>query len=233
MRGLERRTSRACVALVALATFASALPAAPGDSRARRAAADWSEDGLRRTTVPGLDLVYVRDGARLDGYSQVWLKSVDVAFRRDWNAPARPGSLIPDNDVSRIKTRLAAILREETARELARGGYVLADAPGPGVLEVELSIVDLYVNAPEAIGTVRADRYTMSVGEMTLEAELRDAPSGELLARVLDRRVDRERRRFEITTAVDNAVAARDAVRGWARILREQLDAARRIAPRT
>jgi len=233
MGGLETGTFGACVLLLALATFASVVPAAPGDSRARRTAAEWSADGLRRTTVPGLDLVYVRDGARLDGYTRVWLKSVDVAFRRDWSAPARPGSLIPDNDVSRIKTRLAAILREETARELARSGYTLADEPAPGVLQVGLSIVDLYVNAPESTGTIRVDRYTMSVGEMTLEAELRDAPSGELLARVLDRRVDRERRRFEITTTVDNAVAARDAVRGWARILREQLDAARRIAPRT
>jgi hypothetical protein len=68
---------------------------------------------------------------------------------------------------------------------------------------------------------------------MTLVAELRDAPSGELVARVLDRRVGRDRGSFEITTSVDNVAAARDAARAWARILREQLDAARRIAPRT
>jgi hypothetical protein len=233
MRGLETSTFRVGALLLVLATSGSALIAAPGDARARRTAAEWSEDGLRRTAVPGLDLVYVRDGARLDGYTQVWLKSVDVAFRRDWTAPVRPGSRIPDTDVSRIKTRLAAILREEAARELARGGYALADGPAPGVLEVGLSIVDLYVNAPETGGTVRVDRYTMSVGEMTLQAELRDAPSGDLVARVLDRRVDPERRRFEITTTVDNAAAARAAARGWALILREQLDAARRIAPRT
>jgi Protein of unknown function (DUF3313) len=233
MRGLERRNFRVTVTLVALATFASAVTAAPGDARARRTAAEWSEDGLRRTTVPGLDLVYVRDGARLDGYAQVWLKSVDVAFRRDWSVPVRPGSRIPETDVSRIKTRLAAILREEAARELARGGYALADAPAPGVLEVGLSIVDLYVNAPDSVAPVRVDRYTLSAGEMTLQAELRDAPSGDLIARVLDRRVDRDRGRFEMTTVVDNAVAARTAARSWARILREQLDAARRIAPRT
>ena len=86
MHGFDRRTATVAGLLVALACFPGAVPAAPGDSRARRAAAEWSEDGLRRTAVPGLDLVYVRDGARLDGYGQVWLKSVDVALRRDWSA---------------------------------------------------------------------------------------------------------------------------------------------------
>ena len=181
----------------------AALPAAfaaPGDARLKRAEAEWSHDGLRRADVRGLDLVYVREGASLAGYRQVWLKSVEVAFRRDWPGAPRPGSRISAADLTEIKSGLAKVLREETARELGRGGYTLVEGPGEDVLEVDVSIVDLYINAPDVPAAARVQRYTLSVGEMTLVAELRDAPSGELVARVLDRREGRDRGQFELTT---------------------------------
>jgi hypothetical protein len=220
-----------CLALLA-ALAATYAPAAPGGSRRERAAAEWSYDGLRRAKVPGLDLVYVREGASLGGYREVWLKSVEVSFRRDWQVPTRPGSRVPARDVSRIKEELARILREETARELARGGYTLADGPGEGVLEVDVSIVDLYVNAPDVQGAATVERYTFSTGEMTLVAELRDAPTGDLVARVLDHREDRDRGFLDFTTSVDNLAAARVTVREWAGILRRRLDAAQGIGAR-
>lgn len=224
---LRPAATLACGVILATAALAPAAAAAPGDSRLRRAAAEWSHDGLRRTQVPGLDLVYVREGASLAGYDKVWLRSVDVAFRRDWRPAARPGSRLVDADVARIKDGLARILRDEAGRELARGGYALVDGAATGVLAVDVSIVDLYINAPDVPGGPPVQRYTLSVGEMTLQADLRDAPSGETLARVLDRREGRDLGEFQLTTAVDNAGEARDAVRAWARILRQRLDAAR------
>jgi hypothetical protein len=221
------------VLLAALAALAaSSAPAATGGSRRERAAAEWSHDGQRRTRVPGLDLVYVREGASLAGYREVWLKSVEVAFRRDWQVPTRPGSRVPPRDVARIKDGLAGILREETARELARGGYALAAGPGEGVLEVDVSIVDLYVNAPDVQGAATVERYTFSTGEMTLVAELRDSPTGDLVARVLDHREDRDRGFLDFTTSADNLAAARVTVREWAGILRRHLDAAQGIGTR-
>ncbi|MCC6172177.1 MAG: DUF3313 family protein [Gammaproteobacteria bacterium] len=224
---------RGAVALLCglwLAALPAAL-AAPGDARLKRTEAEWSHDGLRRAEIRGLDLVYLREGASLAGYRQVWLKSVEVAFRRDWPGATRPGSRIAASELANIKSGLAKILREETARELGRGGYALVEGPGEDVLEVDVSIMDLYINAPDVPTAARVQRYTLSVGEMTLVAELRDAPSGELVARVLDRREGRDRGRLELTTSVDNVAAARTAARDWARILRRQLDAARGIAP--
>lgn len=206
--------------------------AAPGDARLKRTEAEWSHDGLRRAKVSGLDLVYAREGATLAGYDKVWLRGVDVAFRRDWRQSPQPGSRIVAGDVSRIKDGLAKILRDELGRELARGGYALADGPGAGVLELDAAIVDLYINAPDVTGASPVQRYTLSVGEMTLQAELRDSPTGEVLARVLDRREGRDRGVFELTTSVDNAAAAREAARAWAAILRRQLDAAKDIGRR-
>lgn len=216
------------LAVVELFAVPDAL-AGRGRSRLERAAAEWSNDGLRRQRVPGLDLVYVREGASLRGYGKVWIKSVEVSFRRDWEVPTRPGALLVTRDVTAIKERLERILREETARELERGGYGLAEAPGDGVLEIDVDIVDVYINALDLQGSLPVDRYTLSAGEMTLVAELRDSPTGDLIARVLDRREDRDRGFFEFTTSVENVAVARQAARQWAQILRRRLDAAKAI----
>ena len=101
-------------------------------------------------------------------------------------------------------------------------------APGEGVLRIKAEIRDLYINAPDLprAGLVRT--YTLSVGEMTLVAELRDAPTGDLIARVFDRKRDPESVWLELTTRVDNVAAAQRAAASWAHALREQLDAAHR-----
>jgi hypothetical protein len=210
----------------------AATPKAPPPVNVPRTEAQWTEDGLRKVEVPGLDLVYAREGASLAGYQKVLLRPVQVAFRRDWGRDPQAGTRIRSEDSQQIKSELARIIREETLAELAKGGYALADAPGEGVLEVGVSIADLYLNAPDLPSASHVTYYTMSVGEMTLIAELRDAPTGDLIARVLDRKADREHIDLRITTSVDNVAAARDAARSWARILRAQLDSARKIGAR-
>jgi hypothetical protein len=61
---------------------------------------------------------------------------------------------------------------------------------------------------------------------MRLVAELRDAPTGALIARVVDYRKDPQSAWFKLTTRVGNIAAARRAAADWAQILRGQLDAA-------
>ncbi len=61
---------------------------------------------------------------------------------------------------------------------------------------------------------------------MTLVAELRDSPTNDLIARVVDRKRDPDQAFFELTSRFDNIVAARRAATDWAIILRRQLDAA-------
>jgi len=192
-------------------------------------AAEQSYDGLEKVQAAGLDLVYARPGATLAGYTQVWLRPITVAFRRDWTTQPRPGSRIAIGDQQALRERLAAAMREAAVRELQNGGYVLVEAAGEDVLEVSVSIVDLYLNAPDVPTAGRVEFYTISTGEMTLQAELRDSASGELIARVIDRRVDPDQFPARITTSVDNIGAAQDAARIWASALRTRLDAARRI----
>lgn len=185
-------------------------------------------EGLVRSRVAGLQQVFARPDADLSAYDSVLLDPIEVSFRKHWD-PAPAGRTITAEEKREIREGLARILREEFTRELARTDrYRVVDSPGEHVLRIKAEIRDLQINAPDLPrpGIIRT--YTLSAGEMTLVAELRDAPTGELIARVVDRKRDPESARFELTTRVDNVAAARRAAAHWATILREQLDAAHR-----
>ena len=107
------------------------------------------------------------------------------------------------------------------------------DTPGDDVLRITAEIRDLHINAPDVPEAGITHTYTLSAGEMTLVAELRDSASGALIARVIDRERDPESPWLELTTRMDNIIAAQRAAAGWARILRERLDAAHGIGKRS
>jgi hypothetical protein len=184
------------------------------------------DDGLQRVKVAGLQEVYARPGANLGGYDKILLDPIEVSFRRDWNP--RPGGWpITAEEKQKIRDGLARILREEVTRELSSSGrYQIVEAPADDVLRIDAEIRDLVINAPDSDRAGITRTYTLSAGEMTLVAELRDAPTNDLIARVVDRKRDPEQPWFELTSRVDNVAAARRAATEWAMILRRQLDAA-------
>jgi hypothetical protein len=209
-------------------------PASAQTPRNKSAAASaWSESGLEKVDVKGLDVAYAKPGASFAGYTKVLLRPVDVAFRRDWERQAAPGSRIPigAKDSQRIKDRLSALVREEVTTQMTEGGYRIVDAPGDDVLDVKMSIVDLNVAAPDIPTAGRVTTYAVSAGEMTLVAELRDSASGDIIMRVFDRTMARESYRAQRITSVDNAAEARAAANGWAKALRNELDLARSSKP--
>ena len=72
-------------------------------------------------------------------------------------------------------------------------------------------------------------QYTVSAGEMTLFAELYDSETGEVLARVVDRREGRGSGRMSFSNSVTNTEEARSVASVWARVLRNGLDKAHAI----
>lgn len=188
------------------------------------------EEGLTRAKVEGLRSVYAQPQVSLARYSQVMLDPIEVAFAPAWD-PRPAGRPIAARDRERIRADMAALLRAEFVKELeGRGHYRIVDEPGAEVLRVRAEIRDLYINAPDVPMAGRVDYYTLSVGRITLVAELRDSISGALLARAIDRHEDPESFWLERTTSVDNVAAARRAGRHWAQVLHEQLDRARDLA---
>jgi hypothetical protein len=190
-----------------------------------------SYDGLQKITIKGIDLAYARPGATLAGYNQVMLDPIDVAFSKNWN-PTRGRSRISLSAEERenIRMGVAKIVYDEFVKELqSKSAYQVVNEAGPDVLRVRVKIVNLYVNAPDARAGAPTRTYTVSAGEMTIFAELYDSETGELIARVADRRAARNTGALTLSNSVVNADEARSIASSWARILRDALDKAHGI----
>jgi len=193
-----------------------------------------SWDGMPRVKRPGLDAVYLREGASLAKYKKVMLDPVEVSFDKNWDPNGKitgtniyngPGKV----DGEAIRADLGKLAHDVTKRQLERkNGFPLVDAPGEDVLRVHARIVDLYINAPDRMepGT-RA--YVVSAGEMTLVADLYDSQTNTLIGHVIDRERGQERGPFDLQVAnrVTNTAEADRILSMWADRLRKALDNAR------
>ena len=181
------RLAATAVTAAAAALFAAACTApAPAVD-----AAAPTYDGLVRLRDPGLDEAWVKPDIDLGSYRQLLLQPVEVQYRAVRPVPANPlgRSQVTEFPVSPAdQQRLVDIVTEVFREELAKSRTMtLAKAPGPDVLLVDVSLLDVVSNVPpEEAG--RNEIYLDEVGAATLVLELRDAPSGETLARAVDRR---------------------------------------------
>lgn len=187
-------------------------------------------EGMKRVDRPGLDAVYLREGASLAKYKKVMLDPVEVSFDKNWD-PKRQSSILSQGqvDTQRIRKDLAKLARDVTKRELERkNGHPLVEEPGDDVLRVRAQIVDLYINAPDT-RTPGTRTYVMNAGEMTLVADLYDSQTNALIGHVIDRRrgMDQGPWDLQIANSVTNAAEADRILSIWARRLRSALDNAR------
>ena len=224
---------KATVIVSATALAFLALSSTVSVAQSPRAALEegMSHDGLEKIKVKGIDLAYSRPGASLAGYNKLIIDPVEVAFRKDWD-PTRTGSRakLDAKERESIRSGVATIVQEEFAKEIGKGGtYQVVTEAGPDVLRLRASIADLYVNAPDTMSPGRSRTYTVSAGEMTLVAELVDSESGQVIARVVDRRESQGTGMMTLTNSVVNRQEASIIASSWARILRKRLDAAHGI----
>ena len=191
-----------------------------------------SRDGLRKISVKGIELAYAKPGATLANYKRVKIDPVEVAFHKSWD-PTKTGSnlKVSASERENILNGVAKLVQEEFAREIqAKSGYGLTEESADDVLRVKINIVNLYVSAPDTGSSGRSRTYVMSAGEMTLVAELFDSKSGDVIARVVDRREARSSGRMSLSWGGYNQDEARSIAAGWARILRKALDNAHGIS---
>lgn len=189
------------------------------------------QGGLQKVSVKGLDLAYAKPGATLAAYKRVQLDPVDVQFDKSWD-PVRTGSRIKlsSDEKERIRAGVAKLVQDEFAKALQKNStYQIASETGADVLRVKVMIVNLYLNAPDAGSVGRSKTYVRSAGEMTLMAELNDSASGQLLARVADRRESNGAGRMQLADSMYNADEAQKIAAAWASTLRKALDKAHGI----
>jgi len=114
--------------------------------------------------------------------------------------------------------------------KLTAAGYEIVDQPGEDMLLVAPSIINLAINAPETMAPGRTNQYVKSAGEMTLYVELFDSMTGDLIAKAIDRQIDRENNRmYTWANSTSNKAAADRILNGWADILVEALDEAKTV----
>ena len=154
-------------------------------------------DGLVSVRSWNLDELYLRPNTDLTRYRSVVIDPVQVAFRPDWNRnfvdPHASVRRLSQDDVRRIADETGAGLQNALADAFKAKGYAVAAAPGPDTLRLSPSLTNVYVNAVEDLytgGTTKS--FTKDAGEATLLLDVRDASTGALLARVVDRRTAQE-----------------------------------------
>jgi Protein of unknown function (DUF3313) len=208
------------------ALLCAALAGSPARA-ADDAAPAPSDDGLVEVEIKNVDHVHRRPGVDWKAYTKVLIAPVEVASSKSWD-PRDYGAMgLSAADVDRMRRELAALTAETFAEVLAAGGYTVVQAPGEGVLEVQSNIVNLYINAPDTLEAGRSRIYFLNTGQMTLSLALRDSVTGTLLAEARDRKRGTEYPWLTIANSVVNRAEAERALKGWAKQLRGNLDAAR------
>jgi hypothetical protein len=202
------------------------LAAASATAVAKDEPKTW--DGLELRPTKGLDLVYVRPGATLKGYTQVLLAvPVEVAFDKNWdpNADVRGTSgRLSASDIQRIKDEMSTEFRKVFIEELIKGGYTVVDLVGENTLRASAALSEVHINAPEKMQAGRATSYTLESGRMTLAMELRDGPTAQLIARIVDEKIGNSTGQLQVTNSLTNSADFRRAVRSWTRQLVKALD---------
>jgi len=211
--------------LLAAITLAACLFAAPVSPLLAKEKPPENWDGLQRKKVKGLDNVWVRPGVQFTPYKSVILDATQVEFSKNWEKSFDFHDRPDASDMERIKRALSELMRERFLKELVDHGYTVVDTPAEDTLRVGTAIVDLFINAPDTQDAGITKSYTTSAGRMTLVLEARDGPTGQLLARAVDRREDDNfGGRLVWTNATTNLADARLIIDIWAKKLREALD---------
>ena len=204
------------------------------------APAAWlpADNSAPAVSMEGLELVekdrrgeiYADPGIDWSVYGRVQLDEATVAFRKNWQRDQNRTQpfKIRTEDMERIKRELSALFGEVFADELTGGGYAITDEVAEDVMRVTPHIVDLDVYAPDTRhASTRTMSYTEQAGRMTLQLEIYDAVTGDLIAKASDRQEAPRRGYMQWTTSVTNRAEAQRMIERWAKSFRERLDEAR------
>lgn len=205
------------------------LLAASGLCVAREESSESDIEGFQLVEDSNLALVYAQPDINWGQYSRIYLDDPYIDFKENWQRDQNrdnPG-WVSDDDMSKIKIELSSLFMGVFSESLLEGGYELVYETGKDVLLIRPAIIGLDIVAPETNSPGISRTYSETAGEMTLYLELYDSVSGEMLAKALDRQVDRQTGYFEWQNGVTNRAAANRILKVWAKVLKEGLDDAR------
>ena len=195
-------------------------------SVAQDTASTTTIDGLQLIENTKLTIVYAQPGVDFGQYKQIYLDDAYIAFKKNWQRNQNRAQLnrVSSDDMLKMKSELSTLFREVFSKTLEDGGYELVSERAEDVLLIKPSIINLDVVAPDTASVNRSHSYAESAGEMTLYMELYDSVTDDLIAKALDRQLDRRTGFFQWQTQVSNRAAANRILQVWANVLKEGLD---------
>ncbi|MFV8817267.1 hypothetical protein [Haliea sp. E17] len=189
-------------------------------------------DGLEPVPEAKFATVYKKPGADLSIYKTYGVAPCEVAFRKNWLRDQNQNRIdltnrVTKKDVDRIKTQLGEMCTETFTKALqAPPPYTLVEefTEGEEVLVLAPAIINLDINAPDIMSPGISRSYTTQSGEMTLLLELKDATTGDVLYRIVDRQKDFDDMQLQWTNSVTNRADAQRILNRWGKELRDGLD---------
>ncbi len=214
-----------------LASLLAALAAA-AFGPAFAAASPAQADGLVAVKSSALDEVYLRPAVDFTSYRKVIVEPARVEIAKGWrksiNEQREPSRWLTSDDERQIVSTAAAGMTEAVTAAFKAQGFEIVTAPGPGVLALAPSTTNLYVNAPDTVTPVGQGQFThQEAGDATLNLEIRDAASGTVVGRVVDRNTARQVGRMNRVDLTSNKFWFDAMFSAWARNCAKQLEAAR------
>ncbi|HIG43112.1 MAG: DUF3313 family protein [bacterium] len=191
-----------------------------------------SHDGLHLDEDSGRSIIYVKPDADFSVYDQFLMLDAYVAFKKNWVRNTKvAGRRISNKDLERIKAEAAELLYESFKEELdENGGYRFVEAADDNVMIMRPALIDLEITAPDLMQGGRTTQYVASAGAATIYLELYDSVSGEILARIVDRRSMRDYGVAQWANRASNRADAKRMFKRWGQLLREGMDEQRKEA---
>lgn len=147
------------------------------------------------------------------------LTPIEVRYSPTWD-PRRFGHFgLSTKDIEKIRDDLSDLARKTFTETLSGLGFETADVSTPQSLEVQVKIIDLYVNAPPRSEIDPLYTYVFESGEMTLELEVRESGTGRVLATMRDPHREPGTGELTLSNEITQQAEARNTLREWARQL--------------
>jgi len=193
---------------------------------AQQQSPDVNADGLQHVRDSNLALVYAQPGIDLGIYKRIYLDDAYIAFKKNWQRDRKRSNSdkISADDMDKIRLELSLLFRDVFSGTLEAGGYELVTERAADVLLIRPAIINLDVIAPATAQGNDVRTFSESAGEMTLYLELCDSLTDDLIAKALDRKIDRKTGYFKWQNRVTNRAAANRILTVWADVLKEGLD---------
>lgn len=199
--------------------FISACATAPAIQQGPNA--EKSYDGLVKVDNTIMDLVWMKPGLNLKGYSKILPVSAGIEYRAVKDVSrlaARRSSAsefpLDENQKEKIRAAISEVFQAELEK---LEHYTFTDKPAADTLIVVGKILDLVSNVPpEPMG--RGGIYLTKIGEATLVIEFHDSQTGEILLRAIDRDAIEPSFANE-SNVVTNTAELKRFARSWARFV--------------